>query len=361
MQAVETLTAERILAIPDADPELLFGADPSAVRTLYRTLAKRWHPNAYEGADAEAVFEKIARLAEAARKRAEAGDWRTPGLLHLATTSGKAFEIRYRRRREFELGEVYVSPTVVAYALRNEVADLAANAAATVAALRKGLEDSGPEAVAMFGGRLPTLKADLATAERRVLVFAKTPDQFLLGDLVSWAGGRLDPRHVAWIVSDLEATLSLVETRPRAVPGARAFVNPAIGFDTVLVSAKNHTAAPVGGWWYAAPAGTRLPAAPERTHGAVAPILLADGRASMRIPLDLVRLTALEALGHRGPTAALRDPGVPPAFARWLASSPAADAVADYAGWEKARDAAFPRRFVEFAVDPDRVYPPVRA
>ena len=66
-----------------------------------------------------------------------------------------------------------------------------------------------------------------------------------------------------------------------------------------------------------------------------------------------MRLTVREALGDPAGTRLAADRALPRPFADWLLLPSAGDAQADYAGWEKAREASFgPRRFVKWSFDP---------
>jgi hypothetical protein len=203
----------------------------------------------------------------------------------------------------------------------------------------------------VFGGRMPRVVKSFATADRLVVVLGKTADQVLLRDLIAHCGGRLDPKHVAWIVSDLESIASYL-----GMPSV-GVVHPAFGPDTLLVSPKFHSVTVAGGWWYAAAEGTKLTAAPGRAVAHIPPAILSAGSAGARAMLEMVRLTACEALGHSGPVLVQRDPLVPPPLKRWLLDPPMETAVDDYKSWGVAREASFgPRRFVELAVDPEEIY-----
>ena len=81
MPDAAVLTAAAILAIPEDQPERLFGT-PDAITGCYHALAKRWHPD--HAAGVKAVFSHVAILHAKACEKRDLGLWRTPGLLELA-------------------------------------------------------------------------------------------------------------------------------------------------------------------------------------------------------------------------------------------------------------------------------------
>ena len=236
---------------------------------------------------------------------------------------------------------------MLAYALRRDFDDLFEAAKRAIGAIHY-------EDVAMretFGKRMPNLVKAFVAGDRTVLVMKKTADQLLLDDLLKLSGGRLDPAHAAWIVSELEALTSFLE-----IP-ATGLVNADLGPDTLLVSPKYHSVAIAGGWWSAARLGEKLVALRARPTAGLPDALVGGGKASVGQALELVRLTAAEAMGHANPLVARRDPAVPKEFGDWLMSPPSENARDDYRSWCVAREASFgPRRFRELAVNVEAFY-----
>jgi hypothetical protein len=91
---------------------------------------------------------------------------------------------------------------------------------------------------------------------------------------------------------------------------------------------------------------------------AVPRMVIAGVPIDAKVDLELIRLTAREILGDVGGTGLLRRKDIPRQMTLWTMTPPAEDGVADYASWERARDAAFGRRrFVEMKIPPQTVYP----
>ena len=348
---LDRIDAAAILRVPEAEPERLFGPDPRALATAFRRLAKRWHPDRSAEPDAGMVFRHLNALHQVAEARAAAGDWRTPGKARFTDRlTGRSFDVGFRRMHDTESGEVYVGRTVLAYALPRDQDDLLP---AAMDAFRRTTLPKGALADT-YAIRMPRLLQRIDADDRTVLVMTKTLDQFLLRDLLAHAGGRMDPRHVAWVVAEL---LSLCCVH--ATPGV-GLVHAAMGPDTLLVSPMHHSVVVAGGWQYSAPVGGRLRAAPQRVTEHVPPALLSGGEATEAVALDLVRLVAAECLGYVSPMAARRDAAVPQPLRDWLTDMPASTAASDYASWPRVRDRSFgPRQFIRWPVDPEAVYPPL--
>ncbi len=347
---IDRFDAGTILRVPETEPERLFGPDPTHLAVVFRRLALRWHPDRSREARATEVFAHVSLLHGIAERRAAAGDWRTPGRLRLTDRrTGKTFDLAYRRRHDVETGEVYVSRTTVAYALTRDCDDLAE------AAVRNLGHIHLPATMEKdFSWRMPKLIARVDAEDRTVLVMAKAPDQLLLRDLIAHQGGRLDARHVAWIVRELEMLACVLASA--GVGMAHAGLGP----DTILVEPGGHACVLVGGWEYAAPLGSRLLGAPARIVDHLPPTLLSGGVASEAVTLDTIRLIAAEALGHASPTMARGDAAIPQPLRDWMMGIPAPTAVQDYAAWPKVRDSSFgERRFVPLTVDLEAVYPPI--
>ncbi|MBV9221687.1 MAG: molecular chaperone DnaJ [Methylobacteriaceae bacterium] len=343
------LTAEAILAIPVSEPGRLFSGDPEALKREWHALAARWHPDARLGDHkATEVLQHINALRASALRRLAAGVWEESGLLRLKASDGRSFELRFRRKGTFELGEFYIGASILAYALPLMERDLFEAAVHAISRLRY----PDAEMQAEIAPSLPEIEAIVETADRLVLVLRRRSDLLLLADLLGYVGGRLDPRHVAWIVGALENLACYLDWG--------GLMHGAIGPASVFVSPKAHSVALLGGWWYAVSLGSALRALPERTLRIVPPAVAAGRAAANAIDLELIRLTAREALGDPGGSRLLRDPTVPAAFSRWLMDPPRAGAFDDYRSWEEARAASFgARRFIELPIDPDAIYRPI--
>jgi len=343
-----TLSAATLLAMPENRPERLFAGGPDQVRKAYRLLAMKWHPDRSSDPDALAVFQHIGRLAGQAQERIRLGDWPCPGTAGFAALDGRRYQINYLRRHRFELGTLYVANRVVAFEIAAEHADLVAQAEHTIAALRYA--DDGMRA--QVAAHLPAypFAGAFRTATAFVVVLRKSPDQLLLRDVLEHFQGRLDARHVAWVVSSLLNLCCYLQYAGLA--------HNALSPDTCFMSPRAHSVALLGGWWYAARIGERMRAAPAATL-AWGPYGLHDsGRADIRTDLELVRALGRELLGDVGGTRLARDHAAPRAMIDWLRLPASSDPIEEYRTWRTRvlHDSFGARRFAELPLTPSDIY-----
>jgi hypothetical protein len=345
---VATLSAAALLAIPNDRPERLFEGSADDVKQDYRRLAMQWHPDRSRDPDAHAVFQHIRRLYEEAAQRMARGDWARRGPLALTATDGRTYEINYLRRHPFELGTMVVASTVVAFVVDGAHADLVRRAEHVVAGLRYA-DDGMRRQIACHLPPYPFCGA-FQTDSAYVIVMRKQPDVLLLRDVLDHVGGRLDPRHVAWVVSSL---LNLCCYFQYA-----GITHNALSLDTCFMSPTAHSVSVLGGWWYAAQIGERMVAAPAGTIAWAAHDLMDTGRADIRTDLELVRAIGRELLGDITGVRLTRDSAAPRAMIDWLRLPASNDPIEEYRTWrtQVLHDSFGARRFVELPLTQSDIY-----
>ena len=334
------MNAAEILAIPLTEPErLFFSADIIAAR--FKALAMDWHPD--RGGDAK-VFAHINVLKAEAEKKAAAGIWETPGLLELRSVGGTKLILKFKKRMTVDVGEMLIGRASTAFLVKSAYKDLARNGLFRLAAKWKFPSKEIEEINRKF---IPVVAAQNETPDCRVVVFVRAPNDILARDLLAHLGGKMDPRHVAWVISSLMNAACLFEYNGIAHNG--------ITMDTVFISPEFHSAFPVGGWWYGQLLGHEvkyLPPALVRLKG-----LLKDKKADGRLDREAIRTVALTLLGDASGHTLVLDKAVPKPMLTYLRMPATRTAVEDYAAWEKARDASFgPRKFVDLPVKGSEIY-----
>ena len=334
-----TLTAAALLAIPEDSPGRLFAGSADDVKRDYRRLAMAWHPDRNRDPMAHAVFQHIRRLYD---KTA------CPGPVTLAAADGKTYELNYLRSHPFELGTMYVANTVVAFVVDRDHADLVRRARRTIEGLRYA--DDGMRR--QIAGHLPACPCAGAfeTDRAYVIVMRKPPDLLLLRDVLDHVGGRLDPRHAAWVVSSLLNVCCYLQYA--------GLTHNALSLDTCFMSPPRHGVAVLGGWWYAAEAGERMAAAPAATIAWAAHDLMDTGRADVRTDLELVRAIGRELLGDIGGMRLARESAAPRAMIDWLRLPASDDPIEEYRTWrtQVLHDSFGARRFVELPLTQSDIY-----
>ncbi len=299
-----------------------------------------WHPDRAGGR--REVFEHLAALKKEAELHIRQGRWQVPGLLELA---GR--KIRYFKTYPFELGTVYLGNSVIAYVVEKDFAPLAHRAEVAI----KGLTFANDRMAAEMQPRLPQLKAAFDTERgQRVLVLGKPAGLIRLSDLIAHFGGKVDPRHVAWVMSDLlNAVCYLGAYRQIAHMGLSA--------ETVFISPTKHVAAILGGWFYTAALDEPLVAIPERTDQLLPAVARNTERAIGSIDLELVRGIGREMLGDLSGTRLAHDTGIPAPLRDWLRLPSGMNAIEEYKAWPETLENSFgSRRFTELPVKASDLY-----
>jgi hypothetical protein len=343
MNDISKLTPSDILSIKQ--PEKLFSGE-TAVEAEYRILAKIWHPDRNKDPQANDVFAQVGTLYRAAKQKIEAGSWEIPGLYFFTDTTGKKFQVRYKRKHVFELGEMYVGEYTVTYFIDKSAQDLFDNAKK----MMRSFTFANDKMKAEIQRYLPELHTVNETADRLVMVVKKDPEMILLRDLLDHLGGKIDPKHVAWMLSTIYNISCYLKYAK--------LTHNSIGPDTFFVSPKKHSGALIGGWWYSAPLGNKLSAAPARTITYAPRDLTTKKIADFRVDSELIRATGRELLGDGGGSKLLSDPLIPNALLNWLRTPGTGDAYREYEDWVKSvlKDSFGERRFVELKVQPSDVY-----
>jgi hypothetical protein len=342
---LSSLSAASLLAIPEHSPERLFGGSAADIKKTFRLLAMKWHPDRSSEAGAHRVFQHIKGLYDKAGERMAA---RQGGQLQLAAVDGKAYEINYLRCHRFELGAMYVAGSVVAFVVDLAHVDLVERAERAL----QGLDYASEKMRQQIAPHLPAcpFAGAFRTADAWVIVMRKTPDLLLLRDVLEHVGGRLDPRHVAWVVSSLLNLCCYFEYA--------GIAHNALSLDTCFLSPPDHSVAVLGGWWYAARLGERMAAAPASTLAWAPHGLLERKRADIRTDLELVRAIGRALLGDIGGSRLERDGAAPQAMIDWLRLPASRSPIDEYRTWrtQVLHDSFGARRFAELPLTQSDIY-----
>lgn len=339
------MSAAFILAIPMDEPERLF-KNKNHLRQEYLILLKTWHPDINKDPLAAKVAAHIQALYEKAQEKLTAKIWNPPGLLQLTGRDGRVRTIKYRVKRSFELGEMYVGDTIVTFAIKRCFENLAIAGLRAIGTIRypnetfrKSLEQYVPKVEHFF-----------ETGDYILVCCRKRKDEILLSDLIEHLGGKIDPKHVAWIMSCLFNLASFLQITDLTVNG----ITP----QTVFVSTPTHSLSILGGWWYGAEKGKPLASLPPDVYKLAPRKLLISKQATPSLDLECMRACGRAALGDvTGNSFRMRN-DIPKPMAEFLQLPSGSDAVKEYDSWMKVLEDSFgPRKFVKLEVTSDMVYP----
>jgi hypothetical protein len=343
---VLTLAGSKILSIPDMEPERLFGR-PDLVHDRYKSLAKKWHPDNKDTGH-NGVFQHINILHEKAKKLVEEGKWHVPGELSFKTKAGKEYVLRYFKSFDFDLGKAYLSDTRITYVFRKEFADLAENANKMI----EGLKYPDKKTEEVMVRYMPSIKGYYETADEVIMMIDKPSDLIRMRDLLEFSKGKVDPKHVAWMLSRMFHHASYFEVTQ--------FSHQDLSLDTLFVCPEHHTVCVLGGWWYATPFGRKPIALPSRTINNAPSELLAEKLAMRGTDSELIKLTARELLGNANGIHLVLDKEIPSQMTNWLRISGKRSAIDDYTQWREkvVLDSFGKRKFRIMPISAKDVYTP---
>jgi hypothetical protein len=321
-------------------PEDLFPGELAGAKARYLSLVERWHPD--RGGDG-AVMAHVNALYREAVRRIEAGAWAGRGLARFESRTGERWELRYLASRSFELGRTYVGDTHLTYVVEKEHRALSENAEAFTGIFSYATDAMREEMARLLPRDVQIVR--LADG-RQLMRVPKTPDLLSLRDVLDHLGGKLDPRHVAWIGSGMHHLACYLRWA--------GLVHMDVSPDAVFVSPSLHRVALLGGWWFATKEGRRIASLPARTHDFLPWSVRGSKRATFAIDLETIRATLRELLGDLGGSP-LQGPDE---LVRWLSLPATGEPVDAYRGWYAALERTFgKRKFVELKLDAADLYP----
>jgi hypothetical protein len=178
-----------------------------------------------------------------------------------------------------------------------------------------------------MSGSLPQIVECFETSQSDVLTLRKTPDQLLLSDVLSYFSGRLEPiGHVGWIMNVLLNIACYLE--------CMGLVHNAIQANSVFISPLRHSGMLLGGWWYAARAGTPITAVPADCLGVMPPDMMRTKRSANRFDLELIKFLGRGLLGDGDGAHLALDKTLPQPLVKWLLLPSRGKATADYRDWK---------------------------
>ena len=338
---IMSLTRKEILTI--AYPELLFGKE--SLKDDYRKLMQRWHPD--KPAGDKDVSHHINELKASAIKKLDLGTWDIPGFLQISDVNDRKFNIRYAQKHPFELGDMYISNTVIAYFVNKRFKKFFDNAVNSInlinipsAKIRNKMKHSLPEIVNV-----------IETKTHHILIVKKNKNLILLRDLIDHLGGSVDPKHSAWIVGTLYNLTCLFEYL--------GIVSGGLNIDNYFVSPDDHGGALLGGWWYVTQTGHKLIGLPTDINNVVPRKIKLAKLSSPIIDLESVKLVGRYLLGDsRG---IKFKETAPDAMSNWL-RCPASKASAqnEYSIWDDVLKCFGKRKFIIMDVNPETIYKPLK-
>lgn len=328
-------------------PGELFSDDIKIIKNEYLKLAKVWHPDYHDNSkEHNEIMTKINFLYMQCINSLSSGIWERPGLIRLFGKDGRTYEVKYQVAYSFELGTMYISRTVILYLINNEYMELIQNAEEVIGNFTFANDEMRLE-VSKY---LPKIICKFETIGNQFgVVIEKSPELFLLRDVLNFYNGEVPPCHTAWILSSLYNIICYIDYL--------GLSHNSISLDTFFISPKLHFGALLGGWWYTVHQNMRMLGVPEKTYAIMPPQVKAKGSGSILTDLESARLIGRELLGDENGTKLVDNRNIPSPLIYWLRGTASDSAIKDYSNWIKALEESFgKRRFVEMKLTEDTLY-----
>ena len=287
----------------------LFPKEEGSV-TVFRNLARKWHPDRNKDLDAARVFAHVSQLLNDAKKAWLTGTY--PNTLSINKSTG-TIHYPYLSAQKYELGELYICERHVIWATERTNDDLAKRWLETVKSY-KFPSDAVRDKITPF---IPRNSHTVANGDRAYTIVDRSSDYIRVADILA-KKGPMDPRHVAWTMSrayNLAGFLQYAGIAHLDISPESFFIEPSTHFGALL-----------GGWFYSAPSGKKLIAAPARNAHLV----------KSEANLDLqVRLLGRRMLGAHSPVELRANKAIPDAMRHWLMGSPMTRVADAHNVWHK--------------------------
>lgn len=303
----------------------------SSISDQFKQLAKDCHPDT--GGSVEA-FSKLAQFRKEAEEARSSGIWEEGNTLFYRSGTILGCLNGIQAIHKFELGTVYVFPTQIVYVLDREAPH------ESVSSFKSSKIES------IFKPLMPHLTERKSIGSKTMYFYSKTPDQFLLADVIQedWK-----EEHVAWFMSRLFDLGCFFKYSSGVIPLDLSACN-------LLVSIQHHSISFVGNFWFAYKQDSKISLLPNRILKELPERIRNSKIVEWSIYSSQAKALCRELLGDRSGSklrGCIREP-----FFNWLMSPGSDHQQEEYEMWQKSiLPSIFPvREFVKWPINAADIY-----
>ncbi|MCU6709605.1 J domain-containing protein [Paenibacillus sp. J5C_2022] len=338
-------SAEAILGM--TMPGELFNCNETEMKEEYRELSKRWHPDLNKQDPlAAAVMSRVISLYEEGLKHLSEGKWMGQGFIQFRAIDGKWIRLKPMTSYSFELGDVYVCKNSVAYVIGKQHEAFIDNYVQTVAGIR--YHDAAMQKA--FEPVVPRLKGRFETLRQYMLIVNKPEGYLPLRDVLSYYGGVMPDRHMAWVLSTLYNIGCFLSYNGISHNG----IHP----DHYYISPSRHDGLLLGGWFYSVPYGERMLGAPADVFQIMSHRTKHLKQGTYETDMDSIRLVGRMLSGDGSGHCLQGKSTMPKPVLDWLLGGAAGHPVEEYEAWDRTLLQGYGRKsFVRMDISASDLYP----
>lgn len=311
----------------------LFPYGEEEVKSKYKELVKKWHPDTNSNPDALNVFTKITELYDKALELLKNGQWEKTNYILISKEDGKKIALNYDTYFDFELGTCYVTKTKIVYILGEDKKKYYNNAMQRINNLRykdKKMED---DLSRFFPKIYQTFKTNNG---EYVIVLDKTEDIYPLKKVYEYFGERIEDRHVAWIISRLCNLTCYLKFS--------GLVHNGININNCFVSPKDHSILLIGGWWYTTKEDERMIGTTKDIFSIMSVSSKESKKSSSLTDLESVKLLGRQLLGETNCRKLSLDNSIPKPFINFLTGGSCNNPYEEFTKWDRALEDSYGKR-----------------
>lgn len=338
------VTGEQILKAEK--PGDIFSNDSRKIRTEYRNLVKKYHPDVCGRRDADDILQKLTELYNEGCRAISEDTWEKSNFIRIRKAGSGAVEITFQDVKTFELGTVYVCSTHVVYLFDEGKKKYGENMVKRTASLK--YRDSEMEKV--FRRCMPDITSTFDTADGRYcVVLKKTKDVFPLSDVLAFLGGKMDPRHVAWCMSRLHNLSCFLKYNGTVMNG--------LTVDNCYVSPKYHSICLFGGWWYATGEKEKMTGTAKEVFDIMPATSKTSKTAEYTTDLESIKLIGRKLAGNANSRILKAENTVPAPILDFITGGSGKDPVKEFQKWDRVlNDAYGVRKFIPLNITEKNLY-----
>lgn len=318
--------------------EEIFKNDVIKNKEIYKILVKQFHPDINNDSRAEQAFKNIQTLYDEAKMKIKNGTWQTDKKIYLTSISGKKVSLKYLSVKSFELGKIYIADTHILYLIDKKYKRYYENAIKQIKSLK--YKDSDMKNI--FEKLVPKIKDSFETSNGEyVIVLTKSPNEYMLSDLLIKNKSKLTDRHVAWIISRLNNINCFLSYNN--------IVHNGITVDNCFINPDNHTISLYGGWWYSVLENQKMIGTTSEIFS-IMPIKNKTEKIASRT-------TDTESIKYLAKKILYNEKSTPKPFIYWLNLGASNNAIEDFKSWDDALIKSYGKRtFVSLDISKENIY-----